>query len=716
MNYNYAPPVQAHANPPGAYGAHRPIPKQQPQVQAHAYVQGTFAQQPQRQNYAGPSAPAQHPQAHYARAPDGGVRVARPAVVQGTHPPQSPQQRGPQTASDAERLEARERINKVVRASDLLRSQAATEFERFDLDGDGFLSFEDAKQLVRAVAHQWGVPSPDSSTVRWLFDKMDLTGEQRLGRDGFHQFYRYVLCFLRDLIYPMDKRGLREIFYRRKQPKKMQEVYETGKLLGEGSYGKVHMVTERQTGNVRCCKAILKEKIRTFPEMIQNEVDTLQTLDHPNCVKYFESFEDAQFIYLIFEFIKGRSLIAEIVRRFVSLPACLGDSVWVSVVRLMGYFGEIYRYMRSILKAVAYCHGKGIVHKDLKPDNVMCPKDRTHEGDLKVIDFGFAEMFHGDKQSKAAAGTPYYTAPEVYAGLYNYKCDVWSAGVIVYMMVTQHMPFDAKTTDAYIWKITNQPVLIGGPLFEGRSPELIDLLKKMLHKKKEDRPTAAQCLAHPWFLAMERQDKGVLVGQRHNRGSIRALRPPPLAAVTKRGSVFVDYSKRSPFERFCLNLVAMNLSGTALQKAPEVFRALDVDNDGFLCREEMERGLSDLGLPRSSAEIAFNALDHEGTGLVSYSEFMAALVSADSEFAQHAFGAFRLLDSDGDGLIGEEEIKRLVAKADPAASLVPGGAERRYERQRVSAGDLFRRMDKNGNGKVDFDAFVEFLSSQRKKH
>ena len=164
------------------------------------------------------------------------------------------------------------------------------------------------------------------------------------------------------------------------------------------------------------------------------EVSILNTLDHPNIVKYFETYDDKKYIYLVMEFIEGEQLFDKIVHQTNQV---FGES-------------QAAGYMRQLISAVFHCHTMGIVHRDIKPENIMI----TRGNDVKLIDFGLSKnsgITHGSMHT--IAGTPYYMAPEVLKGSYNEKADMWSLGVLLYTLVSGYLPFQGKNSAEVFKKI-----------------------------------------------------------------------------------------------------------------------------------------------------------------------------------------------------------------------------------------------------------------------
>lgn len=160
--------------------------------------------------------------------------------------------------------------------------------------------------------------------------------------------------------------------------------------------------------------------------MLFNEINILRELDHPNIVKMYEFFEDEKRYYIVTEICKGGELFDEIIARgkFTEKDAAV--------------------LMKQVLSCVNYCHKNHIVHRDLKPENILLEQNKDFD-QIKIIDFGTSLLFDSAKSLDEKLGTPYYIAPEVLNKKYNEKCDIWSCGVIVYILLSGMPPFNGQS-------------------------------------------------------------------------------------------------------------------------------------------------------------------------------------------------------------------------------------------------------------------------------
>mmetsp|Transcript_36748 Transcript_36748/g.27201 ORF Transcript_36748/g.27201 Transcript_36748/m.27201 type:complete len:212 (-) Transcript_36748:675-1310(-) len=208
-----------------------------------------------------------------------------------------------------------------------------------------------------------------------------------------------------------------------------------------------------------------KEKVR-----LQFEIDILRNLDHPNIVKLYEVFEDKNYIYLVTELCTGGELFDEII--------------------VKQHFSEVdaAKVIQQVLSAVSYCHKNKVVHRDLKPENILL--DSKNNDIIKIIDFGTSQVFSPDTKLHQALGTPYYIAPEVLRGEYDEKCDVWSIGVILYILLCGQPPFNGAKDKDILKKVKEGKFTYSDEIWKKRSAESMDLINRCLTLNPDERLSA----------------------------------------------------------------------------------------------------------------------------------------------------------------------------------------------------------------------------------
>ena len=243
--------------------------------------------------------------------------------------------------------------------------------------------------------------------------------------------------------------------------KKLYSIYGD---LGQGSYGSVKRVRHKQLGEDRAMKVVKKKS-----ESSHNEIETLKKISHPNIISIYEIFEDSKNYYIMTELLEGGELF--------------------EMITTKGSFSEkdAAKITKQILNAVNYLHNQNIVHRDLKPENIMLINKSTvnHNSEIKLIDFGTAKQFERNGKLSKFIGTSYYIAPEVLSECYDEKCDIWSCGVILYILLCGYPPFNGGSNlDIYHSIKYNHPVFTGEE-WKDISKEAIDLIKQMLKQNSD---------------------------------------------------------------------------------------------------------------------------------------------------------------------------------------------------------------------------------------
>lgn len=253
-----------------------------------------------------------------------------------------------------------------------------------------------------------------------------------------------------------------------KQLKKQYEIRE--KALGKGTFGKVYMGQDKKDASHKVAIKVLNKSKMSEEDLksIMDEVKVLLTLDHPNITKYFETYDDKTYLYLVMEYCPYGEI-------FDSQESFLKND--------KGYTeADAAKILSKCLEALQHCHSMGITHRDIKPENIMYGKDK----EIRLVDFGLSK----DSKEKMStyAGTPYFMAPEVIKGEYSHKCDIWSLGCVLYMLIAGKLPFEGYSKPEVFGKIHK------GVYQEPVCSELCaDLIRQMLTVKQENRPTALEC-------------------------------------------------------------------------------------------------------------------------------------------------------------------------------------------------------------------------------
>lgn len=446
-----------------------------------------------------------------------------------------------------------------------------------------------------------------------------------------------------------------------KKSNNIDEAYiVTKKPLAAGSYGAVHLCSHKITKESRAVKIIPRFKI-TSVDSFTNEIDMMKLVDHPNIIRLYEWFEDKSNLYIVMDLCTGGELFDKI------------SSV--------GSFNEhdAANLFKQMMNAVNYCTTKKICHKDLKPENFMFAS-KDPGATLKLIDFGLSQIFEdpkiGNIKMKAKVGTPYYIAPEVIKGEYDEKCDVWSMGVILYVLICGAPPFYGPNDFAILEMVKKMRFEFDLPIWNSISAECKDLVSKML-SPVDKRLTSQQVLDHPWIA--NHADKPPRVDL------------PPI--VTKQLKVFRGAQK---VKKIVLTYLATQLSEKELEPLKKLFMALDKNGDGILSMEEISEGLKGRADQKEMLEI-MQSMDTDGSGFVDYNEFAAAALGEEVYLnSDKLLQAFNMFDKDKSGKIDANEIKEAIGEA-------MAGVDEAIWIQMIKDADV------NGDGQIDFDEFLKMM-------
>ncbi|XP_010268196.1 PREDICTED: calcium-dependent protein kinase 28-like [Nelumbo nucifera] len=415
--------------------------------------------------------------------------------------------------------------------------------------------------------------------------------------------------------------------------KDFDQRYSVGKLLGHGQFGYTFVATNKVNGDRVAVKRIEKNKM-VLPiavEDVKREVKILQALTgHENVVQFHNAFEDDSYVYIVMELCEGGELLDRILAK--------KDSRYTEK--------DAAIIVRQMLKVAAECHLHGLVHRDMKPENFLF-KSTKEDSPLKATDFGLSDFIKPGKQFQDIVGSAYYVAPEVLKRKSGPESDVWSIGVITYILLCGRRPFWDKTEDGIF-----KEVLKGKPDFRRKpwpsiSDGAKDFVKKLLVKDPRARLTAAQALSHPWV----------------REGGVASEIPLDISVLSNMRQ-FVKYSR---LKQFALRALASTLGEDELADLKDQFDAIDVDKNGAISLEEMRQALAkDLPWRLKGPRVPeiVQAIDSNTDGLVDFSEFVAAALRVDQleehdseKWQLRSQAAFEKFDVDRDGFITPEELR-----------------------------------------------------------
>ncbi|KAK8590250.1 hypothetical protein V6N13_089011 [Hibiscus sabdariffa] len=455
----------------------------------------------------------------------------------------------------------------------------------------------------------------------------------------------------------------------------LKELYSLGRKLGQGHFGTTFLCVEKGTGKEYACKSIAKRKLTSINDVddVRREIHIMHHLaGHPNVIQIIGAYEDAVAVYVVMELCAGGELFDRIVQK--------------------GHYTErkaaaLARIMAGVVQT---CHSLGVMHRDLKPENFLFV-DQEEEESLKTIDFGLSMFFKPGQVFNDVVGSPFYVAPEVLLKHYGPECDVWSAGVIIYILLCGVPPFwDGECSAASVSMVGNneteqgifEQVLRGQPDFTTEpwpsiSNSAKDLVRRMLVKDPKKRLTVYEVLCHPWV-----QEDGI------------APDKPLDSAVLSR---LKQFSAMNKLKKIAIRVIADNLSEEEIAGLKEMFKMIDADNSGNITLEELKIGLEKVGSNLKDSEIngLMQAADIDNSGTIDYSEFIAAMLHLNKiQKEDHLFAAFNYFDKDGSGYITPDELQQACEQ---------------FGLQDVHLEEVIREVDQDNDGRIDYSEFVAMM-------
>ncbi|KAI3702984.1 hypothetical protein L6452_28738 [Arctium lappa] len=457
--------------------------------------------------------------------------------------------------------------------------------------------------------------------------------------------------------------------------KDIKKTYKMGRELGRGKFAVTSLCIEKSTGKKYACKSIQKVRLVTEGEKqdVKREVKIMKLLrGQRNVVELKEEIEDSRCVHLVMEYCEGGELFEK--------------------MKSKGRFCEkiAARILSSIMKVVYSLHYMGVMHRDLKPENFLLAKRRilgfipcfADYTLLKAIDFGLSTFIDEGKPNQEKVGTAFYVAPEVLRRQgYGKQVDIWSAGVILYMLLTGVPPFYGEKEREIFDAILNADLDMENRPWPSISKNAKELVKKMLSVDPMNRPSAADVLKHEWL-----EENGV------------AVYNPRESVLLTQMKCFRGMNK---FKKLAREVIADIVPPEELEELRAMFWN-DGDENKVISREELATSLGMHGsnLRPDEVEQIVEAADFNGDGFINYKEFITVMMNYETlHKEEHLIKAFKHFDKDESGFISKEELRLALEKHMTGDELT----------QTIE--DIFSEVDKNGDGKISQKEFYEMIRS-----
>lgn len=443
------------------------------------------------------------------------------------------------------------------------------------------------------------------------------------------------------------------------------DKYVLGRELGRGEFGITYLCTDRETKEALACKSISKRKLRTAIDIedVRREVAIMATLpEHPNIVKLKATYEDNENVHLVMELCEGGELFDRIVAR--------------------GHYSEraAATVAKTIAEVVRMCHANGVMHRDLKPENFLFANKKEHSP-LKAIDFGLSVFFKPGERFSEIVGSPYYMAPEVLKRNYGPEVDIWSAGVILYILLCGVPPFWAETEQGVALAILRGVLDFKREPWPQISESAKSLVRQMLEPDPRKRLTAQQVLEHSWIQNAKKTSN------------------VPLGDIVR--TRLKQFSVMNRFKKKALRVIADHLSVEEVEVIRDMFTLMDTDKDGKVTYEELRAGLRKVGSQLAEPEIKMlmEVADVDGNGVLDYGEFVAVTIHLQRmENDEHFRRAFMFFDKDGSGYIELSELREALA-------------DELGETDSKVLNEIMREVDTDKDGCISYDEFVAMMKT-----
>lgn len=442
----------------------------------------------------------------------------------------------------------------------------------------------------------------------------------------------------------------------------VRSTYTFGRELGRGQFGVTHLCTHKLTGEQFACKTIAKRKLANKEDIedVRREVQIMHHLTgQPNVVELKGAYEDKQSVHLVMELCAGGELFDRIIAK--------------------GHYTEraASSLCRTIVQVVHTCHSMGVVHRDLKPENFLL-LNKDENSPLKATDFGLSVFVKPGQTFRDIVGSAYYVAPEVLRRNYGPEIDIWSAGVILYILLSGVPPFWAESEQGIFDAILNGHIDFESDPWPSISSGAKDLVRRMLKFDPKERLTAIQVLNHSWI----REDG-------------EAPDTPIDNAVLNRMKQFRAMNK---LKKVALKVIAENLSEEEIMGLKEMFKSMDTDNSGTITFEELKIGLARQGSKLSETEVRqlMEAADVDGNGSIDYIEFITATMHMNRmDREDHIYRAFQYFDKDSSGYITVDELEQALKKYGI-------GDDRTIK-------EIIAEVDTDHDGRINYDEFAAMM-------
>ncbi|XP_072986283.1 calcium-dependent protein kinase 10-like [Typha latifolia] len=446
---------------------------------------------------------------------------------------------------------------------------------------------------------------------------------------------------------------------------RLSDKYFLGRELGRGEFGVTYLCIDKETRESLACKSISKRKLVTAVDIedVRREVAIMSSLPaHSNVVRLKAAYEDADAVHLVMELCEGGELFDRIIAK--------------------GHYSEraAAAVARTIADVVRMCHDNGVIHRDLKPENFLFA-NKKENSPLKAIDFGLSVFFQPGESFSEIVGSPYYMAPEVLKKNYGQEVDIWSAGVILYILLCGVPPFWAETEHGVARAILRGVLDFQRDPWPQISENAKSLIQQMLEPDPKKRLTAQQVLEHPWLQNAKKAPNVSL-------GNIVRTR-------------LKQFSVMNRFKKKAMGVIARHLSVEQVEIIKDMFTLMDTDNNGKVTFEELRGGLQKVGSQLTEAEmkLLMEAADVDGSGFLDFGEFLAVVIQLQRlSNDDHLRKAFLFFDIDDSGYIEFDELQKALTDDSGQVDI-------------EVVNNILHEVDTDKDGRISYEEFLAMMKA-----
>lgn len=404
------------------------------------------------------------------------------------------------------------------------------------------------------------------------------------------------------------------------------------RVVGQGHYGTTFLCTHLETGEQVAIKALDKHHPEFDRALAVDELRILAAIsDHPNVATLIEAWEDGNFVFLVLEACMGGELFDQILERKHLTEHDTG------------------RILLAIMSVLHHCHERGIIHRDLKPENFLLHRSADQAAhplapeNLRAIDFGLSKLLAPGETCHSCVGSSYYVAPEVLKGEYSFEADVWSVGVIAYILLSGFPPFWGSSDHTIFQRILENDVDFDYEPWHLISPAAKDFVGRLLTKDPAKRMSLVEAMQHPWIT---------------EQASVSDA--PMSTAIFER---LQKFTMQNRVKCMLMTLAARHLSDDDIGSLREIFSLVDADHDGVIDMQDLSTALELTGIDvqQEGIRTLLDGLDLAHAGRVHAEEFIAAALDEKKVLTAKAVnGIFAQLDDDKDGFLTLEELSHAL--------------------------------------------------------